>query len=190
MMMSQPPTIDTGRELAGANRASNNTDWPGILDAKQLSGKADVINFACQISSIAKRYKEIHRALFGISIRNVLSASRRRQQQNFDTLELELDTIKTESEQVRSAIADMEFTDLHKRAKKTDTIRKALEEYAKAVADAASKLKLVCQNLYLEEDSTDNDQLQQYRRDKAIYDASVQEFKRWGTRLTELFDKF
>ncbi|GAG57018.1 unnamed protein product [marine sediment metagenome] len=80
-----------------------------------------------------------------------------------------------------------------KRARTAIAIRDALQEYSKAVSDAALNLNLICRSQYREsqgETQFTDYSAGQFRNDRAVYDASVQEFRRWGTRLTELFKKF
>lgn len=168
------------------------SEWLGTLDARQPLRKGWVINAACQIASLAKRYQEIHQALFGFSIKNILHAPQNGDPGVLLALEADLDSIKMELEHVRHSIAEMDLSDQPKRARKVIAIRDALEEYSRTVSEAAQKLKLICKNLRYENEhglEAATSRLRRHRRDKAAYDASVQEFKRWGARLTNLFEK-
>ena len=71
-------------------------------------------------------------------------------------------------------------------------IRDALVEYSEALSAAAAGLKSICENMRHEKEhglEATASRLQQHRHDKAAYDASVQEFRRCGARLSNLFEK-
>jgi hypothetical protein len=81
---------------------------------------------------------------------------------------------------------------LPRRAKTAIAFRDALQQYAKAVADASGKLLDICQCLHNEsggQAELTSYREEQFKGDRAAYDASVQEFRRWGERLTALTGK-
>lgn len=154
--------------------------------------KTQLVKIACDIAAVAKRYKKIHHALFGFSVRRLLQTLQRNKLTDFAALQIELDSIAAESKSIQHAIDNADF-DLSKQAETIIAIRDALKEYAKVVSDAALELNLICQNLRRESEGETgfaDYSVSQFRCDKIAYDASVQELRRWGTRLTELFEKF
>ena len=112
--------------------------------------KAQLVTIACDIASVAKRYQKTHHALFGFSLRKVLRKPQSGKQTDFPSLEIELDSIESESKRIRLAIDNAGLEGLPRHVKTAIAIRDALEEYAKAVSDAASNLNLMCRSLQRE----------------------------------------
>ena len=171
-------------------RASGLAD---TLDPHRMEHRAKVIGIACDIAAVAKRYRKIHHALFGFSVRKILRAVQSDKLTDLARLEAEMDSIDTESKRIQRTIVDVDLSDLPKRAKTIIAIRDALLEYTEALIITAGKLNLICSSLRREQEGEiafAHYSAHQLRQDKAMYDASVQEFRRWGTRLTELFNKF
>ncbi|MDH3640373.1 MAG: hypothetical protein OES09_18195, partial [Gammaproteobacteria bacterium] len=108
--------------------------------------KTQLVKIACDIAAVAKRYKKIHHALFGFSVRRLLQTLQRNKLTDFAALQIELDSIAAESKSIQHAIDNADF-DLSKQAETIIAIRDALKEYAKVVSDAALELNLICQNL-------------------------------------------
>lgn len=165
----------------------------GAFDPERIRHKAQLIRIACDIAAVAKRYRRVHDVLFGFSVRKALHTLRPDKRTDFAALEIELDSIEAESKRIQDTIGDTGFCDPPKRAKTTKAICDSLNEYSKALTDAALKLNLICRSLRRESENavgfTDYS-TGQFRQDRAAYDASVQQYRRWGARLTELFDKF
>ena len=163
------------------------------LDPHRLQRRSKQIKIACDIALVAKRYRKTHQALFGFSVRKILGAEQTHKVSDLKAQEIELDLIDRESKSIYSTIADTTYNDLPRRAKTTIAIRDALLKYTEALIDTTVKLNLICRNLRREQEGESaftHYSTHQLRQDKAVYDASVQEFRRWGTRLMELFDKF
>lgn len=193
--MTEPvlPTATGGKgqveEHAGVNAGGSS----GIHDSQHLRYKAQLIRIACDIAAIAQRYQKIHHALFGFSVHRVLHALQPGKHVDFAALEVELDAIEAESANIQHDFNNADFNDLPKHAKTIITIRDALRQYTKAVRAVTSKLNHICRSLRQEgegEMEFTNYSKNQFQRDKAAYDACLQEFRRWGVRLTELFEKF
>ena len=158
-----------------------------------MEHRAKLIGVACDIAHVAKRYRKIHQELFGFSVRKILQTAQPDKLKELASLGAELTSIDMESKRIQRTFGDASFTDLPKRAKTMVAVRDALLEYTEALISAAGQLNLICCNLRREQEGEmafAHYSAHQLRQDKAVYDASVQEFRRWGTRLTELFEKF
>ena len=165
----------------------------GTLDTQRMKRKAQLVRSACDIAAVAKRYQNVHHVVFGFSVRRILYALKIGKLTDFPALEIELDSIEAASKSIQRTMSNAGFDGLPRRAKTAIAIRDALEEYSKALSDAALNLNLICRSLYREsqgETRFTDYSAGQFRNDRAAYDASVQEFRRWGARLTELFKKF
>ncbi|MDA9982864.1 hypothetical protein N9H39_09050, partial [Gammaproteobacteria bacterium] len=135
-----PAATDAG--LAGEQAGIRVCESPGALDSQRMRRKAQLVTIACDIASVAKRYQKTHHALFGFSLRKVLRKPQSGKQTDFPSLEIELDSIESESKRIRLAIDNAGLEGLPRHVKTAIAIRDALEEYAKAVSDAASNLNL------------------------------------------------
>ena len=191
--------INPSSPITAGTLSSENQAWlqaSGVvetLDPQRMEHRAKLIGIACDIAAVAKRYRKIHDGLFGFSVRKILTTVQPDKLTDLATLEAELGSIDAESKRIQSTFGDAEFNDLPKRAKTIIAIRDALVEYTEALIGAAGKLRLICCNLRREQEGEiafAHYSAHQLREDKVVYDASVQEFRRWGTRLRELFDKF
>jgi hypothetical protein len=155
--------------------------------------KAQLVAIACDIASVAKRYQKIHHEFFGISMRRILRTLQSDMLMDFPSLEIELESIEAESKCIQQTLDNVGLDGPPRHVKTAIAIRDALAEYAKAVSDAALNLNLICRSLHREsrcETGFADYSAGRFRHDKAVYDASVQEFRRWGARLTELFKTF
>ena len=131
--------------------------------------------------------------MFGFSVRKILGTSRPYEATDLAALEIGLDSIDAESKRIQRAIVDSDFNDLPKRAKKTIAVYDALCKYTEALVEATLKISLICHNLRREREgevALAHYSTHQLRQDKAAYDASVRELRRWGARLMKLFDRF
>jgi len=165
----------------------------GTLDAQRTQFKSRLIKIACDIAAVAQRYKIAHQTLFGFSLRKVVHALQHKKSTDFAVLEIELDTIAQQSKCIQQAIENTDFNNLPKHADTIIAIRDALKEYIDAVSGATSNLNQICRNLHRESarDTEFTDySAGQFQDDKAAYDATVQEFRRCGTKLTALFADF
>lgn len=184
-----PPGVVTASTLPG----SSTDDLAGVLDLQRVELKAKLVKSACEISAAARRYQKIHHQLFGFSMRRVLFARQPDKLTEFAPLEMELDSIDAESRRVRGAVNGPAFDKLPRHATTIVSVHDALDKYAGAVTEAAVKLNHICRSLRREsegESGFGDYSVVHLRRDKAAYDDCVQDFKRWGARLTELFEKF
>ncbi len=165
----------------------------GAMDAHRIRHKSQLVKIACDIAAVAQRYKKIHHTLFGFSVRRVLHALQTNRLTDYETLELELDSIVAETKCIQQAIDNIGLCDLPKHANTIIAMHNTLEKYAEAVSDVTLQLNRICRNLRCEstvEAGFKGYSDSQFQHEKAAYDACVQEFRRRGTQLTELFEKF
>lgn len=160
----------------------------GVVDCSpRATYKADLIRIACEVAALGKRYQHVHKQLFGFSLRAMV---RRDGVLDFASMENELRCIVDESRCALHAIHDTGLNEGAKRTNQFVAISEALGEYTGSVVGAASALNTLCEGLRRE---TGGEALfadysnRQYRLDKAAYDLVLQQFKRWGARMTELF---
>ena len=192
-MINPSESVTTGTLSSESQAWLQASGLVDTLDPHRLEHRAKLIGIACDIAAVAERYRKIHHKLFGFSVRKILWAAQPDKLIDLATLEEELDSIDTESKRIQSTFGDAKINDLPKRAKISIAIRDALFEYTEALINATGKLNLICGNLRREQEGEmafAHYSAHQLRQDKAVYDSSVQEFRRWGMRLTELFDKF
>ena len=178
--MTEPVLPETTGDQDPLRRSGSST----AVDFQQGSVKTHLVRLACEIAGIAKRYRKIHGTLFGLSVHRALHPN----STDFTALEIELDSIEAESKHIQYAIVEVK----PERQTTIIWIHDALQQYAKTIFDVALTLKLICQNLRREsEGDVDlaNYSSGQLQHDKVAYDAHVQELHRWGTRLTELFER-
>lgn len=193
MTVPVSPTVSGGDYQSEEQPGSHTDGSSGISDAPRMRLRAQTIRIACDIAAVAQRYQKIHHALFGFSVRRILQALQPKKHEDFETLAVKLDSIQRASKQIQLAFDNADFVDLPKHAKSLIAVRDALKGYTEAVSNVALTLKIICQNLHREgkgETGFVDYSASQFRRDKTVYDASLQEFRRWGARLTELFEKF
>jgi len=188
---SSPAVTDAGRPEGQAGSPADGTY--GTLDFQRMRHKSQLVKIACDIAAVAKRYRKIHRSLFGLSMRRVLHVLQHNKLRDFAALEIELDSIAAESKLIQQVIDNMGFDYQPKHANMITTIRDALKLYAEAISGAALELNLICRNLRCEsagETGFAGYSTDKFQRDKVAYDSTVQEIRRRGTRLTELFENF
>lgn len=186
------PAASSPAGEAGAPAGIDLESSPGIIDFQARERRAELLKFACEAAAVGRRYREVHHSLFGVSLRRVLSALQSNRTADYIGLESILDAVQEESRRIEYEMGQCGLENLPRRAKKAIAIRDALPQYVGAVSDAAQELHQICRSLRLEDQGST--EFKDYstellRRDRAAYDASVQEIQRWGARLTELTGK-
>lgn len=164
----------------------------GIIDFKVRERRSELLKYGCEVAAVGRRYRETHHTLFGFTVRRALLVLHPDRIPDYAAFESELDTIGEETRRIEYAMVHCGLEDLPRRAKTAIAFRDGLLQYARAVADAAQNLHHLCR--CLRQESLANPEFADYseerfRNDRAVYDASVQEFMRWGARLTELSEK-
>lgn len=182
-----PPDAPNG------DRADGDLDVsPGIIDFQGKERRTELLRIACDIAAVARRYNEVHRAMFGFSMRRILLALQGSRAMDLPALESELESIESAAGRIERELNSDGLDDLPRRAKTAIDFRDALLAYSRAVSDAAHQLQHICHGL--ESETTGCPESSGYsetrfKHDKAAYDPAVQEYKRWGARLTELSRK-
>ncbi len=164
----------------------------GVIDFKVRERRSELLKYGCEVAAVGRRYRDTHDKVFGFSMRRVLSALQPDLIPDYLRFESELDAIREESRRIEHDIDHSGLEDLPRRAKTPLAFRDGLLQYARAVADAAANLQGLCRCLRREslgEAEFADYSEERLRHDRADYDASLQEYMRWGTRLTELSEK-
>lgn len=176
------------REQAGVDLEFS----PGIIDFQARERRAELLKFACEIAAVGRSYREVHHTLFGYSFRRVLSVFNPAMSPDLASLVPLLESIETSASRIELELDQSGLDDLPRRAKTAIAFRDALTQYARAIKEASGMLNSICQCMHKDapvqaEHASYGDG--RFKVDKAAYDASVQEFRRWGERLTELTGK-
>ncbi len=189
--MESPPA-NSPNGPAGERAGTDFDLSTGIIDFKVRERRSELLKYGCEVAAAGRRYREAHDKVFGFSMRRVLSALQPGMIPDYSGFESELDAIREESRRIERDIDHSGLEDLPRRAKTAMAFRDALLQYARAVAEAAQNL----QHLFrcLRQEKLANPEFADYseerfRHDRAVYDAAVQEYMRWGARLTELSEK-
>lgn len=166
-----PPAADPG---SGPPIERTETDpyfSTGIVDFQARERRSELLKFGCEFAAVGRRYRRIHDDVLGISAGRIFRAF-----QPFSTTDTqELTAIVEETRRLENDFLAQGFQDLPSSAKVAIAFRDALIQYSRALTDAAGGLLGICRSLNKE-----------HQRERAAYDAAVQELRRWGDRLTEL----
>ncbi len=152
---------------------------------------AHIIDLACEITEIRSRYLRIHDAVFGLSVRRSASVLQRRTSAFYGDRERELSVLEKELAEMESALAEVNSDEMTKRAR--NEVHAALMQYTEKLVAVVADLKRICGNLSLDEAGyrrlSDTGE-SRFRHDKIRYDYAIQELKRWGAKMNELFATF
>ena len=165
---------------------------PGIIDFKARERRAELLTFACEIAAIGRSYRTIHHTLFGYSFRRFLSVLNPAISPDFASLGSLLAAAESEAMRMEKVLGQCGLERLPRRAKIAIAFRDALIKYTRATSDASGRLRGICQSMHRERQGQEGYiwySTEDFKNEKASYDASVQEFRRWGERLTELTGK-
>ena len=152
---------------------------------------AHIIDLACDITEVRSRYLKIHDAVFGLSLRRSAYLIGRGTSAFYGDRERELCALEEQLVKLESVLAQVDSDELTRRAGRQ--VHAALMEYTSRLATTVIHLKEICGKLSLDEaeyrrlaDNGDS----RFRRDKIRYDCSVQELRRRGAKMNELFSTF
>lgn len=179
---------DRAHKLGGVDLGSS----PGIIDFQDRERRAELLTFACEIASVGRSYRTIHHTLFGYSFRRFLSVFNPGISPDFASLESLLAAAESEAMRIEKALGQCGLEELPRRAKIAIAFRDSLIQYTRATADASGRLRSICQSMRRDRQGQEgyaSYSSRNFTDEKVSYDASVQEFRRWGERLTELTGK-
>lgn len=150
---------------------------------------SNVLSLAQEISSIFNRYKRIHDEIFSLR-KAVKIPGLSRELKEIDLLahEQELGLLRKEIGDIQSTLARINSADFKKMS--GEDLRDALLRYTEALWDTINKLQMICRNLRLENEGAWrylDYSAALFRRDRVTYDDSIQQYRRWGERLNEMF---
>lgn len=148
-----------------------------------------VLLLAQEISSIFNRYKKIHDEIFSPK-KAVKSPGLSGELKEIDFLahEQELGLLRKEIGDIQSTLARISSADFKKMS--GEGLRDALLRYTEALWDTVNKLQMICRNLRLENKGAGrymDYSTALFGKDRLTYDDSIQQYKRWGARLNEMF---
>lgn len=148
-----------------------------------------VVLLAQEISRVFNRYKKIHDEVFSLR-KAVKIPGFHRVHKEIDLLahEQELALLRNEIGDIQATLARISSGDLKRMS--VEDLRDALLRYAEALWDTVNKLQIICRNLRLEEEGVErytDYSRNLFRRDRVTYDDSIQQYKRWGARLNDMF---
>ena len=152
---------------------------------------ARIIDLALEASEVLRGYSAVHDELLGASMRRWASVAGLRKPIDYDGLEQRLTDLELKLADIRRELAGLPAGELTKRAR--DDLRITLDTYARALAGAIDKLRIICRKLGdaerpgAERVAYDTEQL---NLDKVNYDHAMQEYKRQGIRLNRLLSTY
>ncbi len=153
---------------------------------------AQVISFACELAGVARRYKLVHDALFKVSLWQALRFSENPYASvDVEILAVELGRLHDEAEALAATAAGLSGDELPKRA--GEAMRDSVVEYGQGLCTAIERLREICEHSQHETTAAGASAAEDAARQthqKAAYDDSLQELKRRGARLNELFESF
>jgi len=147
------------------------------------------LNHAYALSSIFARYKEIHDKVFKISILNPVGFEGRSSLEPLRAYEQELVSLRKELGAIQEQLFDLEKKKARKKRTKGDVLD-VVTEYTNALSETINQLQYICKNLRLEnagDRSLISYSEKEYKEDCAAYDDSIQEYRRWGSKLKAVF---
>ncbi len=152
---------------------------------------ARIIDLTLEVAQVRKSYSGLHDAILGSAIPRWTSLSRRRAPVDHVALEHRLAELESRLEAIRAEVAALPREELTKRA--ADETRAALDAYAGALRVAIERLRVICRKLG-EAQATGEERVaydtEVLNADKAAYDMAIQEYKRFGARLTRLMSTY
>lgn len=153
---------------------------------------AQVISLACELAGVARRYNRVHDAVFKVSLRQALRFSEKPNANvDFEMLAVELGQLHDEAEALAATAAGLSGDELPKRA--GEAMRDSVAGYGRGLCTAIERLREICEHSRRDATAAGagaaEDAARQTHR-KAAYDDSLQELKRRGARLNELFESF
>jgi len=152
---------------------------------------ARIVDLALEASEVLRSYSAVHEELLGASIRRWTFIAGLRKPIDFPGLEKRLMDLESKLADIRTELAGLSAEELTKRAK--EDLRIELDMYARALARAIDKLRVICRRMD-EADKTRDARAayttEQLNCDKVAYDYAVQKYKRHGMRLNRLLSSY
>ena len=152
---------------------------------------ARIIDLALEASEVLRSYSTVHDEVLGASMRRWASVAGLREPIDYGALERQLTELESKLADIRTELAGLPASELTKRAR--NDVPTTLDTYARALANAIDKLRIICRKLGEAErpgPETVAYDTEQLNVDKGIYDLAVQEYKRQGIRLGRLLSTF
>jgi len=150
---------------------------------------ARVYDLACDVAKLREEYAGIHERVFAVRLPVLFGM--RRDNEDYGELLQRLAGLQARLTDIASQVKALSHEDLARRG--SPQIQAALYGYVSALAESMARLETICQ--HLDQEQRDPGGASQYsvsalRQDKIGYDDAVQEYRRHGARLQELFQQF
>jgi len=150
---------------------------------------ARVYDLACDVAKLREEYVGIHQRVFALRFPVFFGA--RRDDEDYGELLQRLAGLEAQLCDIASQVKALSHEDLARRG--SPQIQAALSSYVPALAESVARLETICQ--HLDQEQRDPAGASHYsstelRQDKIGYDDAVQEYRRHGARLQELFQQF
>ncbi|MCB1831026.1 MAG: hypothetical protein H6964_00285 [Chromatiaceae bacterium] len=146
-----------------------------------------LVTLAHRVSSIHKRYANIHAAVFSFSISQLRLKFWNRGATDYCKCETDLIQLCSELTEIRSIISNEEELE------PSNTISRefafALDVYIIALSDAITGLATICRHQCKESMGVEPYNTKQNLADRHDYDHSIQQYRRLGERLGDLFKR-
>lgn len=151
-----------------------------------------IIDLGCDVSDVHRRYAEIHGALFGISsYRMILYALKGQTSSMYEDYEHRLKALQDELDGLLGQINRVDEDDL--RLRNSAELHQTLIDYTRILNQAIGKLWSICGYLKSGEDdyrSSSEGAQSRFNQDKIVYDDTIRELERIGTKLNKLFSTY
>jgi len=146
-----------------------------------------LVTLAHRVSSIHKRYSNIHSAVFSFSIAQLKLSFWKRSETDFCTHESDLLQLCEELTEIRGII------DKEEELEPASTVGRefafALDVYVIALADAIMGLSTICGHRCRDGKGAESYNTKQDWADRHEYDNAIQQYRRLGERLGHLFKR-
>jgi len=143
-----------------------------------------LVKILYDVAALRAKYQRLHQAQFQLSARTILDLVNRPKASRYEAVRVELERLAGRLESLRGELDKLEDGELGIRRGRE--IRKALDEYIRALLDTLTTLKQLCE---YQQCSNSGDRPQPRTKKQALlvtYDDAVQYQQRLGARLNDL----
>jgi phage shock protein A len=149
---------------------------------------ARVYDLAFDASRVRECYQQVHDRVF--SLRRTLLDLALGTAEDYAELSQKLSELRSRLTELKADVGALTSRDLTRRA--STEVQDALLSYVDALGETVARLECICSRLDMEQQAlpgyTDYS-ASDMRQDKVDYDDALQEYRRQGMRLQQLFDK-
>ncbi|MCB1850690.1 MAG: hypothetical protein KDI83_07900 [Gammaproteobacteria bacterium] len=146
-----------------------------------------LVTLAHRVSNIYKRYASVHAALFSFSLAQLKIKFWRANEPAYCEFERKLMQFDQELMDVRTIINDEDQLESGNTVSREFAF--ALDVYIIALSDAIKCLSMICKHRCRELNGEEKYDIKQNWADRHDYDNKIQQYRRLGERLTDLFKR-